>query len=100
MTLFHDVAVASVDVASLAGRLDKIARLASLLERLASDEVPLAVSWLSGTTPRGKVGVGWASLQDALQVSAAAEPTLSLTDVNDALSQVALAVGPGSRARR
>jgi DNA ligase-1 len=100
VTLFHDVAAASAEVAGLAGRLDKVGRLASLLGRLGADEVPLAVAWLSGTTPRGKVGVGWASLTEALQVPAAADPTLAVADVDEALAQIALATGPGSRARR
>ena len=51
--------------------------------QLQPDEVPVAVTYLSGTLPR--MGVGWASLRD-LPAPAQPPPTLEVLDVADAFS--------------
>ena len=84
----------------------------------------LAVSYLSGLPPQGRVGVGYSLLRDALEAAGApplifpnaatphadrreagvrapvAEPVLTIADVNHALDQIARTTGAGSRARR
>jgi DNA ligase-1 len=100
MTLFAEVAATSMAVARVSRRLDKVARLATLLGRLDAEEVPLGVAWLSGTTLQGRFGIGYAQLHGALEVSGATEPTLTLAEVNRTLQELAAATGAGSRARR
>lgn len=95
---FEEVARASAEVAATAARLAKVERLAGLLSRLAPEEVPVAVAYLSGEIPGGTVGVGWASLREL--PSPAAGPSLELLDVQRALERVRAAAGPGSRAAR
>jgi DNA ligase-1 len=99
-TLLADLAAASAAVAATSSRLAKVERLAHALRRLAPEEVPVAVAYLSGELPGGPVGVGWASLRD-LPPPAAPPPTLSVLDVHRALEGVRGARGPGSqRVRR
>jgi DNA ligase 1 len=94
------VAAASRAVATTPGRLAKVERLAELLGVVAPEETHLAVANLSGTTPQGRIGVGWATLREAMEAPAAADPTLTLMDVDRALTEIAATTGAGSRARR
>jgi DNA ligase-1 len=55
----------STAVAQTGGRLEKIARLAALLERLPHDEVEIVVGFLTGSPRQGRLGVGWSQLSDA-----------------------------------
>jgi DNA ligase-1 len=121
ITLFQEIAAASRDVAALTGRLAKVERLAELLARLSPEEVPIAVAYLSGTTPQGRIGIGYALLQQALRAAAASgdqagavgaaageaeadavgtAPSLTLRDVHGALDEIAHTTGSGSRALR
>lgn len=97
--LLHDLAAASADVASSSSRLAKVARLATCLAEASSDEIPVAVAYLSGVLPQGSIGVGWASLRD-LPEPEAPPPTLELLDVDAALARIAGTAGPGSQAAR
>ena len=95
--LFDEVARASLSVAAASARSAKVDALAACLRRARPDEVPVAVTYLSGTLPR--IGVGWASLR-GLPQPAAPPPTLELLEVDDALARLAATQGPGSQARR
>ncbi len=97
--LFDEIAGASVEVGGTRSRLGKIELLSGVLRRLRPDEVPVAVSYLSGVLPQGTVGVGWASLRD-LPPAAAPPPTLELLDVHASLDRLASASGKGSQAAR
>ena len=55
----------SRSVGEVRGRLEKIGRLAALLERLAPEEIEIATSFLSGSPRQGRIGVGWALISDA-----------------------------------
>ena len=97
--LLGEVAAASADVAATSSRLEKVARLSSVLAALEPVEVPIAVAYLSGVLPQGSIGVGWASLKDL--PPATSEPaTLELVDVDAALTRIGALVGPGSQAVR
>ena len=95
--LLVELARTSTAVAETSARSAKIAALASTLRRLRPEEVPVAVTYLSGTLPR--MGVGWASLRD-LPAPASPPPTLELMDVVDAFARIASAAGPGSQTAR
>jgi len=63
-------------------RLDKMALLGEVLGRAPLDEVPFVVSCLSGRLPRGRLGIGYATVQDMRRVERTSEPSLSLGEVD------------------
>ena len=91
---------ASRSVAETSGRLEKIDRLASLLNRLEPDEIEIAIAFLSGSPRQGRIGVGGAVVSAAHDVEPSPSPALSLADVDVAFEQLAAASGPGSAAAR
>ncbi|ORV26475.1 ATP-dependent DNA ligase [Mycolicibacterium conceptionense] len=100
--LLADVAAASSDIAGASARLAKIDRIASLLAAAAVDgdarAVAVTVSWLSGDLPQRQIGVGWASLR-SLPAPAQA-PTLTVTGVDTAFTEIKGIAGKGSQALR
>ena len=90
----------SAEVAATSRRLEKTAKLAALLGELSSDEVAIAVGFLIGWPRQGKIGVGWATVAEAREVSPASETTLELGDVDEVFSALQQATGKGSTARR
>jgi DNA ligase-1 len=98
--LLGDVVATSGAVAETRGRLDKIGRLADLLSRLTPDEIEIAVAFLSGATRQGRIGIGYAAIAAASATPPAAEPALSLLDVDDAFAAIARLSGRGSASER
>ncbi|HET8583655.1 MAG TPA: ATP-dependent DNA ligase [Jatrophihabitans sp.] len=96
--LLAEVAAASAEVGATSSRLAKIARLAAALAAAGPDEIATVVSWLSGELPQRQIGVGWAALR-ALP-PAADEPTLTVGEVDAALTAIGAIGGKGSQARR
>jgi DNA ligase-1 len=97
--LFGELVATSVDVAATRARSVKIRRLADFLSGLAPDEIEASVSWLAGEPRQGKIGIGWATVY-GLDVTPAAEATLSITDLDTAIEAVKGLTGPGSVAAR
>ncbi|MGH2787855.1 MAG: ATP-dependent DNA ligase [Actinomycetota bacterium] len=97
--LLVEIARVSAAIAGSRARLKKVEFLAECLRRLRSEEVPVAVAYLSGDLPRGSIGVGWASVRD-LPAPAPPPPTLELLDVDAALTRIGNAKGPGSQITR
>lgn len=95
-----DLSQTSKRVAGTSARLEKIDLLAAALRKLAGQEIPVAVAYLSGELPQGRIGIGPALLEAALPDAAAAEPTLSLLEVDAALDCIAAVSGPGSTTER
>ena len=62
------------------------------------DEVPVAVAFLSGSLTQRQIGVGWALLRD--RPAPAAEPRLTLAEVDAAFAAVGALSGPGSQSAR
>ncbi|HNF05503.1 MAG TPA: ATP-dependent DNA ligase [Mycobacterium sp.] len=96
--LLDHVVVTSTDVGAASSRLAKIARIAELLTAADPREVAVVVSWLSGELPQRQIGVGWAALRTL--PAPAAEPSLSVADVDAAFSAIGAVAGKGSQARR
>ena len=94
MLLAELVAIAA-DVASTPARNEKVALIAGLLTKLASDEVEIAVALLAGEPRQGRIGVGWATVyrQDVAPASA---PSLTIGELDAALDRIAVTTGPGS----
>jgi len=99
MTLFADLVAASEQVASTSSRSAKIAILAAVLAALEPDEVPSAVGFLSGVPRQGRVGVGYRTVYGA-DHARAAEASLTIADVDRAISAIEAATGAGSSAGR
>ena len=90
----------SAAVAATPGRLDKISKLAALLARLSSEEVPIAIGFLIGWPRQGRIGVGWATVSAARESPPAATASLELGDVDKALDLLTAARGKNSAAAR
>jgi ATP-dependent DNA ligase len=98
--LLIDVAPTSAEVGDSASRRAKTARIADLLSRAKADPelVFIVVSWLSGELPQRQIGIGWAALRSL--PPAAAQPTLTVVDVDATFSAIGAVSGKGSQARR
>ncbi len=99
MTLLADVVSASQEVGDTSARSRKVALLAELLERLDPGEVAIAAGLLSGVPRQGRVGVGYSTIH-GVESAPAKEPTLTVADLDTAISQIQAATGSGSGARR
>jgi DNA ligase 1 len=87
-------------VAETRGRRAKIALLAELLRTLSPEELEIGLAYLSGAVLQAKLGVGWATIQAALPGSAKDAPSVTLAEVDQTLSRIVQASGPGSSAER
>ncbi|MEM1334195.1 MAG: ATP-dependent DNA ligase, partial [Actinomycetota bacterium] len=86
---------ASVAVAATSRRTEKVSRLAEVLVALDPAEIVSAVAFLTGTTPLGRVGVGWAAMSET-QRTPPDVPTLQINEVDDQIRAIAALDGPGS----
>src|SRR5512133_536890 len=91
----EDVVNTSSAVTEVSSRLEKIDRLGALLKRLDLEEVPLAIAYLSGRLPQGRVGIGGSGVWQAKPDTAADEATLQLGEVDDTFERIAHIGGPG-----
>jgi DNA ligase-1 len=99
MTLLADVVTASRLVAETSARSRKIAILAELLAALDAHEVPVVTGFLSGAPRQGRVGVGYSTIY-GIECEAAGEPSLTVNDLDRAITEIEGATGGGSAARR
>lgn len=98
--LLARVVEASTVVAGTRSRLKKMAALAELFEEVDADQARLAVSYLTGTLPQGRIGLGPALL-GSLELSVApTDPSLTLAETDAAFAALADISGPRSAARR
>jgi len=82
-------------------RLEKIGFLAMLLGSVESEEIEIAVAFLSGSLLQSKLGVGYAALLAARPDRVADAPSLELTEVDAAFDRIAdVAAGKGSTGER
>ncbi|MFE7096611.1 ATP-dependent DNA ligase [Streptomyces erythrochromogenes] len=96
--LLADVARVSREVAATSARSRKTALLAELFAAAPPEEAGLVISYLSGRLPQGRPGIGWRAL--AQETPPAARPTLTVRDVDAAVTGLAAQAGAGSTARR
>jgi DNA ligase 1 len=94
---FHAVVETWRDVRAASGRLEKRDRMARLFASLPADDLRLAADYLSGDLGRDAPGVGYALVYEAVAAAApAAEPSLSLADIDAAVVELGAASGPGA----
>ncbi|MFJ5547512.1 ATP-dependent DNA ligase [Streptomyces sp. NPDC093225] len=93
-----DVARVSREVAGTSARSRKTALMAELFAATPAPDVDLVIAYLSGRLPQGRPGVGWTTL--SRPVAPAAEPTLTVRAVDEAVTALAAVSGAGARAER
>jgi DNA ligase-1 len=86
-------------VASTSKRLEKIERIAQLLEQLPPPEIEIAVAYLSGATRQGRMGIGYAVIRDAKTLPADT-PQLELAHVDRTFEELSKVRGSGSEQRK
>jgi DNA ligase-1 len=99
MSLLADVVIASRDVTATSSRSRKIAILAELLRRLEPQEVPLAVGFLTGAPRQGRVGIGYSTIY-GIDCVPSLEASLTIDELDRAITEVQATTGSGSSARR
>jgi DNA ligase 1 len=99
VTRLAAVVGASAEVAATRSRSAKIAILAELLHSVDPTEVEACVGFLVGTPRQGRVGVGYATVY-GIEVPAAAQPSLTVADLDSAIAAISAGVGAGSVTRR
>jgi DNA ligase-1 len=92
----REVVETSRAVRATPSRLEKQALLASLFARLDPDDLRLAVSYLAGEIPQGRLGVGWKAVSTAMSgptppARGGANATLPLFGADPARQEV---IGP------
>ncbi|WP_030613052.1 ATP-dependent DNA ligase [Streptomyces fulvoviolaceus] len=96
--LLARLARVSQEVAATSARSRKTALLAELFRDAEADDVPIVIPYLAGRLPQGRLGVGWKVL--SRPVAPAAEPTLTVREVDALLSELGKVAGAGSQAER
>ncbi len=99
MTLLAGLVGVSQRVGATSSRLGKVRELAAFLKALSAAEIDIAVHYLSGDTPQGRIGIGYSTLREIASKTAAAA-TLSIAEVDHCLTTIAGVRGAGSAARR
>ncbi len=99
MTLLANVVAASNAMAATPARSKKVGVLADLLRTLEPGEVGPVVGFLTGWPRQGKVGVGWSTVYRA-EASAAAEPTVTVEELDRMIDSIQVTTGAGSASRR
>ena len=95
---FLDIAATSAAVTATSGRKAKVELLADALRRLDPGEIAAGSAYLAGELRQRQTGVGYASLRD--RPPPAAEPTLTVAQVDAAIAEISVVAGAGSQARR
>ncbi len=97
--LLAEVVATSAAVVATRSRKEKSAALAALLRAAEPQEVEAAASWLAGEPRQGRIGAGWRTLS-TLATDPAEAPSLTVTGVDGALTELAGTSGSGSTRRR
>ena len=97
--MLADVVAASQQVGETSARSRKIAILAERLRTLEPGEVALATGFLSGIPRQGRVGVGYSMIY-GVELSAAGSASLTVDDLDTAITEIEAATGSGSATRR
>ena len=85
-------------LAATRSRLAKRDLIAEVLREASENDVEIVVAYLSGGLRQRRTGVGWRTLQNP--PSPAADPSLTVAEVDQAFAEMARLSGPGSAAAR
>ncbi|HWG77648.1 MAG TPA: ATP-dependent DNA ligase [Steroidobacteraceae bacterium] len=87
-------------VGATASRSAKIAALADALAAVPAAELPLAVNYLAGELPQGRLGVSHALLREAGSAAPASSASLMLAELDERFSELVEIRGAGAARRR
>lgn len=96
--LLAEIAQVSGRIAATSARSEKVALLAGLFRDAEPDEAPVVIPYLAGRLPQRRIGVGWSTLRHA--PAPAGRATLTVGEVDRALSAIAAVTGPGAQGER
>ena len=96
--LLADLVTASAALAATRSRLAKREVLAGVLRAATPTELPIVVAYLAGGLRQRRTGVGWRGIP--ADVPPAAEPTLTVSQVDEEFEALAALAGPGSANER
>jgi DNA ligase-1 len=99
VTLLADVVATSSELADTSSRSQKVAILADLLARLDPSEVAITVGFLAGVPRQGRIGVGYRTIH-GVDRAPATGPSLTIEDLDRAITEVQATTGSGSGAKR
>ncbi len=94
-----EIVEASTQIGATTKRSEKIERFAALFRTVPADEVQIVVGLLIGEPRQGRIGVGWATLVNTRR-DAADIPSLSVAEVDVALTAIGSTQGSGSQRDR
>ena len=97
--LLADLVAASSEIRATRSRITKREVLAGVVRALEKDEIRIAVSYLAGTLPQGRIGLGYAAVY-GIDVEPAPHAELTVADVDSRIGAIAAMSGRGSRERR
>jgi DNA ligase-1 len=100
MTLLASLVDVSARVGATPARLAKVAELAGFLRSLEAAETRIGVQYLAGQATQGRFGIGPSVLREAGKAQASSTATLSLTEVDRTLSDIAALRGRGLNSLR
>ncbi len=100
MLFLNDLVEISEKVGATPKKKEKISLLAEIFRRAREREISLVAFYLSGELPQGRLGIGWAALQEALREATVRAEPLSLTDLDRYFESIQEERGPGSSRRR
>ncbi|WP_171167421.1 ATP-dependent DNA ligase [Streptomyces sp. I05A-00742] len=96
--LLAGLARVSSEVAAVRSRSAKVALLAGLFRDAEPDEAPVVVPYLAGRLPQRRTGIGWSTLRNP--PAPAAVPSLTVAEVDAALTAIAAVSGKGAQGER
>lgn len=99
MTMLADIVDASSRVTAMSSRSGKVAILAEFLTSLEASEVPIVAGLLSGIPRQGRVGVGYSTIY-RVRPQPSEAPSLTIHDLDRAITEIESATGSGSAAHR
>ena len=100
MASLNSLVTTSKSIAGTPSRLSKIRLLSGFLATLPVGEIGIAVRYLSGTLPQGRIGISHHMLHAAAAHEPAVAAGLAISDVDLAMQALAGTTGAGSAARR
>ena len=100
MVQLADLVKISDRVASTARKKEKIAILADFLKQAQGKEIALAAAYLSGQIPQGRLGIGWATVQEALKGPTGNSKPVTLNEMDEILQGISQEQGAGSGQRK
>jgi DNA ligase-1 len=97
--LLHELVAVSTNLGEARARTRKVELLAQMIRAVGPTDRALAVAYLTGAIPQGRIGIGYSTIGD-LDTPAATVSTLRLLDVDAWLTTLAGITGDGSRRER